>query len=266
MKAPGRLRAFVIEEHLSPLLADPVRVPVPAVGGDQRVRAHVRRPPDPSRGLPARPAVRGVDRPVRSGAAPAAAHRAGRRHRASVDRAIFDRPLTRMWEDPPFRPPVSKPWPQGFEFYGMRDYVAGTTRGASSGRAAARTGRTSSASRSRASPTGSPWSSTTSAGAQPRPSVGDLRARGPRSRVARRLQHQAGLLGPARQQRRRARSRAAWRQGANPAARPARDAAADRRTGARRGGADASPNGAATRTCVSSRRTSTTARRRACGC
>ena len=39
--------------------------------------------------------------------------------------AIFDRPLTRMWEDPPFRPPVSKPWPQGYEFYGMRDYVPG---------------------------------------------------------------------------------------------------------------------------------------------
>src|SRR5205085_8274524 len=38
---------------------------------------------------------------------------------------IFDRPLTRMWEDPPIRPPVSKPWPQGFEFYGMRDYVPG---------------------------------------------------------------------------------------------------------------------------------------------
>lgn len=37
----------------------------------------------------------------------------------------FDRVLTRMWEDPPVRPPVSKPWPTGFEFYGMRDYVPG---------------------------------------------------------------------------------------------------------------------------------------------
>jgi uncharacterized protein (DUF58 family) len=36
-----------------------------------------------------------------------------------------DRVLTRMWEDPPVRPPVSKPWPVGFEFYGMRDYVPG---------------------------------------------------------------------------------------------------------------------------------------------
>jgi uncharacterized protein (DUF58 family) len=38
---------------------------------------------------------------------------------------VHDRVLTRMWEDPPVRPPVSKPWPVGFEFYGMRDYVPG---------------------------------------------------------------------------------------------------------------------------------------------
>jgi uncharacterized protein (DUF58 family) len=38
---------------------------------------------------------------------------------------VHDRVLTRMWEDPPIRPPVSKPWPVGFEFYGMRDYVRG---------------------------------------------------------------------------------------------------------------------------------------------
>lgn len=38
---------------------------------------------------------------------------------------VHDRVLTRMWEDPPIRPPVSKPWPVGFEFYGMREYVPG---------------------------------------------------------------------------------------------------------------------------------------------
>ena len=38
---------------------------------------------------------------------------------------VNDRVLARMWEDPPTRPPVSKPWPTGFEFYGMRDYVQG---------------------------------------------------------------------------------------------------------------------------------------------
>lgn len=38
---------------------------------------------------------------------------------------VHDRVLTRMWEDPPVRPPASKPWPVGFEFYGMRDYTPG---------------------------------------------------------------------------------------------------------------------------------------------
>jgi uncharacterized protein (DUF58 family) len=55
--------------------------------------------------------------------------------------AIFDRPLTRLWEDPPFRPPVSKPWPQGFEFYGMRDYVPGDDPRRIVWTAVARTGR-----------------------------------------------------------------------------------------------------------------------------
>lgn len=38
---------------------------------------------------------------------------------------VTDNPLTRMWEDPPFRPPVSRPWPNGLELYGMRQYVQG---------------------------------------------------------------------------------------------------------------------------------------------
>ncbi|HVM18596.1 MAG TPA: DUF58 domain-containing protein [Egibacteraceae bacterium] len=38
---------------------------------------------------------------------------------------VNDRIVSRAWEDPPIRPPVSKPWPTGFEFYGMRDYVHG---------------------------------------------------------------------------------------------------------------------------------------------
>jgi len=42
-----------------------------------------------------------------------------------VTEPVRDRVLTRMWEDPPVRPPVSKPWPVGFEFYGMREYLPG---------------------------------------------------------------------------------------------------------------------------------------------
>jgi uncharacterized protein (DUF58 family) len=38
---------------------------------------------------------------------------------------IQDRAFTRLWEDPPVRPPISKPWPSGMEFYGMREYTPG---------------------------------------------------------------------------------------------------------------------------------------------
>lgn len=54
---------------------------------------------------------------------------------------VTDRPLTRLWEDPPQRPPVSKPWPMGMEFYGMRDYVPGDDTRRIVWRAYARTGR-----------------------------------------------------------------------------------------------------------------------------
>lgn len=39
--------------------------------------------------------------------------------------SVTDRITTREWEDPPIRPPVLKPWPTGFEFYGLREYVHG---------------------------------------------------------------------------------------------------------------------------------------------
>jgi uncharacterized protein (DUF58 family) len=37
----------------------------------------------------------------------------------------LDRPMTRLWEDPPQRPPHSRPWPSGLDFYGMRAYAPG---------------------------------------------------------------------------------------------------------------------------------------------
>lgn len=36
-----------------------------------------------------------------------------------------DRPTARLWEDPPHRPPLSRPWPSGLDFYGMRAYAPG---------------------------------------------------------------------------------------------------------------------------------------------
>jgi len=53
---------------------------------------------------------------------------------------VQDRPLTRLWEDPPIRPPVSRPWPSGMEFYGMRQYVPGDDVRKVVWRAFARTG------------------------------------------------------------------------------------------------------------------------------
>ncbi|HVM09008.1 MAG TPA: DUF58 domain-containing protein [Acidimicrobiales bacterium] len=55
---------------------------------------------------------------------------------------VSDRALTRAHEDPPIRPPVSRPWPSGMEFYGMREYVPGDDVRRIVWRASARTGKT----------------------------------------------------------------------------------------------------------------------------
>ena len=139
--APGRLRAFVLEEHLSSLFGDPVRVTVPVVGGDNGF-VH---------SYSVRPTLRGVYSLGPLSAEWTDPFGLARHQQVLADpvdvivhpttEAIFDRPLTRLWEDPPFRPPVSRPWPQGFEFYGMRDYVPGDDPRRIVWTAVARTGR-----------------------------------------------------------------------------------------------------------------------------
>jgi uncharacterized protein (DUF58 family) len=54
---------------------------------------------------------------------------------------VSDRPLTRRYEDPPIRPPVSRPWPSGLEFYGMREYRPGDELKRIVWRASARMGK-----------------------------------------------------------------------------------------------------------------------------
>jgi uncharacterized protein (DUF58 family) len=54
---------------------------------------------------------------------------------------VADRPLTRRYEDPPIRPPVSRPWPSGLEFYGMREYAPGDELRRIVWRASARMGK-----------------------------------------------------------------------------------------------------------------------------
>ncbi len=54
---------------------------------------------------------------------------------------VSDRPLSRSNEDPPIRPPVSRPWPSGMEFYGMREYVRGDDTRKIVWKATAKTGK-----------------------------------------------------------------------------------------------------------------------------
>jgi uncharacterized protein (DUF58 family) len=54
---------------------------------------------------------------------------------------VVGRPLTRQYEDPPMRPPVSKPWPSGMELYGMREFRPGDNIRRIVWRATARTGK-----------------------------------------------------------------------------------------------------------------------------
>ena len=54
---------------------------------------------------------------------------------------VSGRPLTRQYEDPPMRPPISKPWPSGMELYGMREFRPGDNIRRIVWRATARTGK-----------------------------------------------------------------------------------------------------------------------------
>lgn len=54
---------------------------------------------------------------------------------------LSDRPLTRQFEEPPFRPPVSRPWPSGLEFFGLREYSPGDDLRRIVWRASGKTGR-----------------------------------------------------------------------------------------------------------------------------
>lgn len=125
IKAKRRVSTIILEEELHPRLGGTVRVPLPLVHGGGEVRHTFSFVPrlrgvyevgplvatwsDPF-GLTAHSA-RLVD-PIEIIVHP------------TVE-PVHDRVVTREWEDPPIRPPYSKPWPTGFEFYGMRDYVSG---------------------------------------------------------------------------------------------------------------------------------------------
>lgn len=141
LTARRRVSTFVLEERLPERLGNPVKVPITSLGGGATV-SH-------SYGL--RCSRRGV---YQIGPLVAVAgDPLGLCERETLVAEPFellvhprvelvaDRPLTRQFEDPPIRPPVSKPWPSGMEFYGMREYVPGDDLRRIVWRASARTGK-----------------------------------------------------------------------------------------------------------------------------
>jgi uncharacterized protein (DUF58 family) len=125
LAAKRRLSTIILEETLDPHLGTTVRVPVAQLPPGQQV--------DHAYGFT--PRLRGVFKIgplVASWSDPFGLTRRTQTLSESVEiivhpstEPVRDRVLSREWEDPPVRPPDSKPWPSGFEFYGMRDYVAG---------------------------------------------------------------------------------------------------------------------------------------------
>jgi uncharacterized protein (DUF58 family) len=141
LTASRRVGAFILEERVPERLGAPVRVPIVKLPAGQTVTHRY--------GL--RCARRGV---YQVGPLVAVAgDPLGLARRETVVEEPFellvhprielvsDRPLTRQFEDPPIRPPVSKPWPSGLEFYGMREYVPGDDLRRIVWRASARTGK-----------------------------------------------------------------------------------------------------------------------------
>src|SRR5687768_316249 len=123
--AKRRLATVVLEEALPEAFGTPVRVPVPLLPSGQTV-LHGYRFTARRRGVyTVGPLLAEWSDPFgltrkRVQLAPAETvivH-------PSVEGAN-DRVTSREWEDPPVRPPQSRPWPSGFEFYGLREYVTG---------------------------------------------------------------------------------------------------------------------------------------------
>lgn len=141
LQAERRLSTFILEERVPEKLGTPVKVPIPVLASKQEV----------SHRYSVRAARRGV---YEIGPLVAiAGDPLGMTERETVVAEPFEllvhprvedvssRPLTRQFEEPPIRPPVSKPWPSGMEFYGMREFAPGDDLRRIVWRASARTGK-----------------------------------------------------------------------------------------------------------------------------
>lgn len=125
LTAKRRLSTLILEEVLHPQLGRSVHIPIPAIPPGRKIR-HV---------YTFAPRLRGVYEvgplmAIWSDPFGVTKRRVTLTEPARIivhpsTERVHDRVVTREWEDPPIRPPYSKPWPTGFEFYGMRDYVPG---------------------------------------------------------------------------------------------------------------------------------------------
>jgi len=141
LTAGRRITAFQLEERVPGRLGTTVRVPISKLSGDETV-THSYRLRCTRRGVyTVGPLVAIASDPL------------GFAERSTVLAESFellvhpridlvvDRPLTRQYEDPPVRPPVSKPWPSGFDFIGIREFRHGDDLRRMVWRATARTGQ-----------------------------------------------------------------------------------------------------------------------------
>ena len=138
---PGRrIGTFVLEERIPDALGMPVRVAVTGVRRDKPVTHRYSITASRRGAYTVGPLVAVVGDPI------------GLTQRETVlcepfellvhprvDRLV-DRPLTRQYEDPPMRPPISKPWPTGMELFGMREFRPGDSVRRIVWRATAKTG------------------------------------------------------------------------------------------------------------------------------
>jgi uncharacterized protein (DUF58 family) len=125
LHARRRVSTVILEDALPDALGTSTRLPVPHLGRNQQG----------SYTNSFTPRVRGVYEVGALYAEAGDPFGLTRRRHALVEPAplivhprvepLVDRITSRAWEDPPIRPPVSKRWPTGFEFYGLREYETG---------------------------------------------------------------------------------------------------------------------------------------------
>lgn len=125
LTARRRIAAIVAEETLDDALGQPIRFGIPVLPSGQSIRHGYTFTPQRRGVYDVGPFIAefsdpfGLTRRRQPIAEPAKIVVHPRTE------SVMDRITSREWEDPPIRPPVTRPWPSGFEFYGLRDYIPG---------------------------------------------------------------------------------------------------------------------------------------------